>query len=367
MNDQRGLASSTGRSLRLLVIADAKIPVPPEGYGGAERIVALLCQGLAAHGHHVTLMAAKGSRDYGRLVTYSWAGRKPYPYRVFCKLDFFTRSLLLSRRIDAAISFARVDYLLPLLRLGVPIVCNFQNPIQRQEVDFLERHARGPLRLVSISDAQRAGFSGDRWRTIHNAVDTTRLRFAPSPDGEPYLAFLGRLTANKGVDDAIRVARATGRRLKIAGNVSDEPGGREFFERKVRPELDDRISWMGEVDDDRKSAFLGGAEALLVPIRWDEPFGIVVPEALACGTPVIATARGSMPELIAHGVNGYLVPTTFEMAAGVERLHLISRASCRADADTRFSAVRMVEDYLTEIYGLLNADAIPTRPYPQRA
>ena len=143
MNDQPGPASSTGRSLRLLVIADAKIPTPPQGYGGAERIVALLCQGLVADGHHVTLLAAKGSRDYGRLVTYSWAGGKPYPYRVFCKLDFFAKSLLLSRRIDAAISFARADYLLPLLRLGMPIVCNFQNPIHPKEVDFLERHARG--------------------------------------------------------------------------------------------------------------------------------------------------------------------------------------------------------------------------------
>jgi glycosyltransferase involved in cell wall biosynthesis len=343
------------KEVRVLVIADARIPVPPKRYGGTERIVALLCDGLAARGHQVTLMAAKGSRNYGRLITYSWAGRKPYPYRAWCKLRFQALSLAAARNADVVINFGRVNYLWGVLQTTKPLICQFQNPIQHSAIDFLLSRRTEALLLVSASDQQRAHVAGTGfWRTIYNAVDTDRLAFAPRPD-PGYLAFLGRLTANKGAHVAIEVARRLGRPLRIAGNVSDEARGRHFFETRVRPQLGDGIEWIGVVDDEAKVPFLQNAAALLVPIQWHEPFGLVVAEALACGTPVLAMHRGSMPELIRHGVTGFLCRSTDEMVDAVGRLGEIDRRACREDCERRFSADRMVEDYVAAARDLLAA------------
>ena len=335
------------------MIADSKITVPPKGYGGAERIISYLCTGLTGRGHHLTLMAASGSTNYGRLVTYPWAGRRPYPWRVYCKLHFFARALLEARqRHDVVVAFGRGDYLLPLLHADFPFVYNFQNPIDAGQVRGLQRHARSRIALVSVSNAQRSGFDGPIWRTIYNAADTDRLKYCCAPQGG-YLSFLGRLTANKGVDTAIRVAQRTGLTLKIAGNVSDEAGGRGFFESQVRPHLIRGIEWIGEIGDNEKSIFLGQATALLAPIRWEDPCPIVVAEALACGTPVIAFKRGAMSELIRDGVNGFLVSTEQEMADAVANLPSISRRACRDDAEARFSVDAMVDRYLQVISSVL--------------
>ncbi len=342
------------KKLRILVIADSKLPVPPEGYGGAERIIALLCQGLASRGHQVSLMGATGSRNYGRLITYPWAGQKTYAWRAFARAAFSLRAVVeIVRGHDVVLSNARTDYLTPLLRCGLPMVYNFQNPIGADQVAMLKRHARGPLRLVSISDAQRGDFIGPEWRTIYNAVDVDRLSFSPT-GANGYLAFLGRLTANKGVDTAIRVAQRTGLPLRIAGNVTDEADGRVFFEREIAPHLGPDISYVGEIGDREKADFLGDARALLVPIRWDEPFGIVVPEALACGTPVIAAPRGSMPELIRDGVNGFLAGDEDAAVVAVGRVGELDRIACRADAEARFSAEGMTEHYTQTLHDLLS-------------
>jgi glycosyltransferase involved in cell wall biosynthesis len=341
--------------LRILVIADARIPVPPERYGGTERIVALLCDGLAARGHRVTLMAAKGSRDYGRLITHPWAGRKPYPYRAWCKLRFQALSLWVTRNADVVINFGRVDYLESLLRTSRPLICRFGNPIEQSMIDFLLARRKEALLLASVSDHQRAHLAGaGSWRTIYNAVDTDRLAFAPRPD-PGYLAFLGRLTANKGAHVAIEVARRLSRPLRIAGNVSDEAGGRQFFETHVRPQLGHEIQWIGAVDDDAKVPFLQNAAALLVPIQWDDPCPNIIPEALACGTPVLAMRRGSMPELIRHGVTGFLCRSTDEMVDAVGHVGALNRRACREECERRLSADRMVEDYVAAARDLLAA------------
>lgn len=339
--------------LRVLVIADAKIPVPPDGYGGTERMVALLCEGLAARGHQVTLMAAKGSRSYGRLITHPWAGRKPYPYRAWCKIRFQALSMWAARNADVVINFGRVDYLWALLKTRKPLLCRFGNPIEKRATGFLLERHRDRLLLLSISNHQRKHLSNvQNWRTIYNAVHLDRLSFSDRADGG-YLAFLGRLTANKGVHIAIGVAQAAGEPLKIAGNVSDEPGGRAFFEAHVSPHLSRSIQWIGTVDDRAKASFLGRARALLVPIRWDEPFGLVVAEALACGTPVIAMHRASMPELIRHGVTGFLCRSTDEMVEAVGRIGEIDRRACREECKRRFSMDRMVDEYIAAACELL--------------
>jgi glycosyltransferase involved in cell wall biosynthesis len=340
------------QALRILVIADSKVIVPPRGYGGAERIISYLCKGLAERGHQMTLMAAAGSENYGRLITYRWSGKKSFVERCYIKLNYFALSIReLFQRHDAVIACCRTDYLTPFLYAGIPLLYRFDNPINHKDVHHLTRQSRGPLSLVSVSNNQRNGIATDHLHTIYNSVDLETLNYSQARGR--YLAFLGRLTSNKGVDTAIRVARRTGLPLKIAGNVSDEPGGHEFFRREVLPHLSGNIEWIGEIDDCAKSDFLGNAMALLVPIRWEEPFGIVVPEALACGTPVIAIARGSMPELIQHGVNGFLVANEDEMAEAVRQIRQIDRRACRRSAEQRFACEGMIEEHLAIIHALI--------------
>lgn len=335
--------------LRILVVADSKIPIPPKGYGGAERILALLCSGLAEQGHRVTLMASKGSENYGRLIVYPWAGRHSLFWRAYCKANFSARSFYaLTLDHDLIVAACRIDYLSALLSSSLPMIYVFHNPIVLEQVRQLEAMAKGSLRLVSVSDSQRRALPGPNWTTIYNAVNTERLVFSERPSGS-YLAFLGRLAPSKGVDTAIRVARRLGVPLKIAGNIPDEEGARDYFEREVRAHLGEMIHWVGEIDDNQKVPFLGQARGLLMPIQWDEPFGIVVAEALACGTPVIANNRGAMQELIRHGQTGYLAETEDAMVEFVRRVHLIDRRTCRADAESRFSKERLVSDYLKEI------------------
>lgn len=340
--------------LRILVIASARIPVPPHGYGGAERVLAQLCEGLAHRGHHVTLMAAKGSKDYGRLITYPWGGRGPFAWRAYSKLNFMARSAReLMRGHDVVLAGCRVDYLAPFLLNGIPIAYRFGNPILEDEVRFLQTRARGPLTLISVSDHQRLNFSGN-WQTIHNGTDLERFPASSHSAGE-YLAFLGRLTANKGAHIAIRVAQNAGIPIRMAANISDEPGGRAFFEAHIRPQLSERVQWIGEIGDKDKATFLGGASALLAPIQWDEPCANIVSESLACGTPVITTRRGSMPELIVNSRNGFLVDDEDQMVSAVRRIPELSRRACREDAELRMSSSTMVERYLRVLQAMVNS------------
>lgn len=339
--------------LRILVVASARLTVPPTGYGGAERVLAQLCDGFSRRGHKITLMGAKRSTNYGRLVTYPWAGQGPIAWRAFCKFNFITRSMReIFARHDVVLAGCRVDYLLPFLRWGTPIVYRFGNPILLDEVRFLREKSRGPLALISVSDHQRAQYSGP-WKTIHNGVDVDR-HSTSGASRRDYIAFLGRLTANKGIDVAIRAAQRAGKRLKIAGNIPDERGGRNFFEEQIKPHLGDNIEWIGEIGDTQKVAFLNAAEALLAPIQWDEPCANVVPEALACGTPVITTTRGSMPELIRNGINGFLVDDEEDMVRMLHRISELSHRACRDDAEARFSSDIMVENYLGVLRSLVN-------------
>lgn len=343
------------RPLRVCVIADAVAPVPPRGYGGTERIVALLCEGLARRGHRVALMAAEGSRrDWGRLVVHVRADNRSWLSRAYRKLLFQPLSLWAAAGADVIHNFGRVDYLTGLLATSTPMAATFQNPLVPEDIAWLVRRRPAGLILTAISDRQRAGLDrAGRWRTVYNAADPERFPFRADPDRPAYLAFLGRLTANKGVDTAVRVARAAGMPLRIAGNIPDEPGAAELFEREVRPHLGAGVEWVGELDDAAKKPFLAGAAALLFPIRWEEPFGIVMAEALACGTPVVALRRGAVPEVVDHGVTGFVCDDEAGLTAAVGRLGGLDRAACRRAAETRFSADAMVEGYLSVYRELL--------------
>jgi glycosyltransferase involved in cell wall biosynthesis len=328
------------KKLKILVIADPHIPIPPTLYGGAERIAHLLAQEFVRQGHHVNLIAGPDSQVYNGQLFIHHAPTLNYFSRAHRKIWFQLLSAYAARNADIVVNFGRVDYLELLLRTRTPVLHCFQNPIAQYEIDYLEKYSRAQLHFYGISEHQIsiAGLPNKILATsvIHNAVDTDYFQF--SPTHQSYLVFLGRLTQNKGVDTAINVARRSGLPLIIAGNVSKELGGENFFESVVKPAIDNKqIRYIGPVNDVQKQELLGNALALLFPIRWDEPFGIVMVEALACGTPVIATRRASTPEVIQNKVTGFLCDNEDQMVEAVHQVHTIDRAECRRDAEQRFS------------------------------
>ena len=339
--------------MRVTVIADPLIPVPPLRYGGSERIVAALCRGLVARGHQVRLVAGPGSRNYGDLIVHPPAGPS-LASRAYRKALFQLLSLWAARDADVVHSYGRLDYLQSLVATEIPLMVSFMNPVTPIDLTFFERRARR-VYLVSASDNHRKDAGRpDLWRTVYPAIEIEKIPFFARPtDG--YLAFLGRLTANKGAKEAIAVARRTGLPLKIAGNISKEPGGAEYFEKEVRPHLHANIEWIGEITDAQKPALLGGARALLFPIQWEEPFGISLAEAFAAGTPVIATRRGATTEQITHGRTGFICDTVDDMVEATRHIDDLDRAACRQVCEQRFSAQAMTEHYLRLYQELIDA------------
>jgi glycosyltransferase involved in cell wall biosynthesis len=310
---------------------------------------------LVRRGHEVTLFASGDSRTTARLV--------PVVERA-TRLDAATHDLLGSEFIrelglvfshasDFDVIHCHVDYLaFPFHDLTpTPTVHTIHGRLDLPHLLPVYRQFR-TVPLVSISDAQRAPLDqlGVRWAgTVYHGLPVERYAFAPEDQG--YLAFLGRLAPEKQPELAIEIARRVGLPLKIAAKV--DAVDQEYFDQVVAPLLDDPlVEFLGEIGDDQKSAFLGGAKALLFPIDWPEPFGLVMIEAMACGTPVVARPCGSVPEVIDHGRTGFLASTLVELTEAVKRLDEIDRAECRRQFELRFSAGRMAQDY-ERIYGRL--------------
>jgi len=295
-------------------------------------------------------MAGAGSFNYGGGLIMHCAPGVTRVSRIHRKLRFQWLLWRASRNVDVIVNFGRIDYLHIAFFRRRPLVFWFQNPVSQGEVDFLNRYRQQRRCAVFISKHQCQNLSNvGRCVIAPNAVDTDFFSYSAIAADPPYAVFLGRMTANKGVHVAIASARAANIRLRIAGNISNEPGGRAYFEKHVRPALCAECEWMGEVDDQQKRVLLQGAVALLFPIQWDEPFGIVMIESLACGTPVIAFRRASTPEVIEHGRNGFLCEDVSGMTQALHHVSRLSRLDCRVSAETGFSAGRLLENALAAI------------------
>ena len=339
--------------LRIAITADPYLPVPPKLYGGIERVVDFLVRGLAARGHEMTLFAHPESSTAGTLVPYGWPPHVG-PRARLAELVQAGGGLWRRRRdLDLIHSFGRLAALLPVLPLrSLPKIQSYQRErVPWRGIARAVRLAGPSIRFTGCSDsvwrerAQR-GPLGGTWRTIPNGVELAAYDFSPRVAPDAPLVFLGRLEAIKGAHHAIAIARAARRRLVVAGNRVDHAEGGSYFLREIAPHLDGaRVTWIGPVDDTQKNTLLGSAGALLMPIEWEEPFGIVMAEALACGTPVIGFARGSVPEVIRDGVNGFLCRDVEEAAAAVGRLGRIDRAAARADCEARFGDRAIVDAY----------------------
>lgn len=338
--------------MRIALTADPELPAPPTHYGGIERIVDMLARGLEARGHEVTLFAHPESRSAGRLV--AWPGRSSRS-RLDTARNAATLALHVARGdFDLVHSFSRIAYLLPILPLRLPKLMTYQRDISRRSVTLGHRLSRGTLEFSAISRFMTAGVADvGSWHLVFNGVPISAYAFAAEPPPQAPLVFLGRIEEIKGPHLAIEAARRAGLPLVIAGNVPDAHRG--WFEQHVAPHIDgDRVRYVGPVDDAQKNALLGSARAFLMPILWEEPFGIVMAEAMACGTPVIGLKRGAVPEVVAHGETGFVVDTLDELAAAIGKLDAIDRRAVRARAERLFSDEAVVGGYL-EVYAKMLA------------
>lgn len=252
-------------------------------------------------------------------------------------------------RPDVVHSFSRLLWLLPLLPSSVPRIMSYQRAPTGRTVAWSHRLHGHRLKFTGCSEHIAAAGRGSRgeWNAIPNFIDPDRFSFVPKVPEDAPLVFLSRIERIKGTHTAIAIAMASKRRLIIAGNRVDSLEGKRYWQQEIGPLLEPgKIDYIGPVDDAQKNALLGGAAAMVVPIEWDEPFGIVFAEALACGTPIISSPRGSALEIVRPGTNGFLVGSVDEGAKAVDRISALNRAQCRADVEARFSVSVVAQQYL---------------------
>jgi glycosyltransferase involved in cell wall biosynthesis len=345
MSDDSGRSNRgfpTQRSLRVAITADPELPVPPALYGGIERIVDMLVRGLLDRGHEVTLFAHPQSNVPARLAPYP--GSRSRSWTDLAQNTWHVSSLLLRGRYDLVHSFGRLAYLMPLLPLKLPKIMSYQRAISSRNVAWASRLARGSLHITSCSRHMLVTANYPCGHVIYNAASAQLYTFCPSVAPDAPLVFLGRIEPVKGAHIAIEVARRSSRSLIIAGNVPDS--ARKYFDEEVSPHVDGTsVQYIGPVNDAEKNDLLGAAAGFLMPILWDEPFGIVMAEALACGTPVIGLRRGSVPEVVQDGATGFVCDSIEDMVGAVPNLRSLDRRACRADMERRFSDTAMITAY----------------------
>jgi glycosyltransferase involved in cell wall biosynthesis len=346
--------------MKIAQVAPLVESVPPQGYGGTERVVSYLTERLVQLGHDVTLFASADSRTSARLIPCA-----PRALRLDEAVqDHIPHTLIMLEHVrQLAAEFDLLHFHVDLLHFPL-----FRH-LSRRTVTTLHGRLDLPdlqpffreffdLPLVSISMAQRAPMPPVAWAgNVPHGIPADLVRYEPSPSGD-YLAFLGRISPEKRVDRAIEIARRSGMPLKVAAKI--DRVDREYHEQLGDILEDPLVTFLGEVGEEDKGAFLGNARALLFPIDWPEPFGLVLIEAMACGTPVIAYSCGSVPEIVEDGVTGYIVDGVEAGAQAVEAAGRLDRARIRERFEQRYTVERMAEEYLAIYRGLIE-DASGTR------
>jgi glycosyltransferase involved in cell wall biosynthesis len=348
-------AACPGQQMRIAQVAPLYESVPPKLYGGTERVVSSLTEALVAQGHDVTLYASGDSVTSACLVAMCPESLRLAPHST----DHLAHHILMldqvfSEKHNFDIIHFHIDYLHYLLsrRYGLTHVTTLHGRLDIPDLQPLYRNFYD-MPVVSISDAQRAPLPWVNWQgTVYHglALDS----FVPYRTQGKYLAFLGRISPEKGLDRAIEIAEAAGMPLKIAAKV--DRVDREYFESVIKPLLNHPlIDFIGEIGHAEKNDFLGNAYALVFPINWPEPFGLVMIEAMGCGTPVIAYPRGSVPEVMEDGVTGFVVSDVEAAVKALARVPQLNRLAIRERFEQRFSAARMAQDYVA-VYERLSGE-----------
>jgi len=329
---------------------DPGIPVPPEYYGGIERIVYLLAETYQQMGHKVTLLAGPGSYCSGHTITFGINKHNRSKYQRIKELLLVWACLSKNhKQFDLIHNFGRLAYLLPVLNKPLTKIMSYQRQVSKRGIKLTTALPNKKLLFTGCSNyCASTGNVAGNWKTVYNAINFSAYQLNQDIEKDAPLMFLGRLDKIKGAHTAIRVAKTTHHKLILAGNIPHTADGQEYFKKEIEPLIDgDQIKYDGELNDTQKNIYLSRAKALLFPIEWDEPFGIVMIEAMACGTPVIGFRRGAVPEVVEPGKTGFIVQDEAQMTAAINNIPAISRKACRDEACMRFDIKVIAVDYLS--------------------
>lgn len=331
---------------------DPGVPVPPKGYGGHERLVYMFADAYVKMGHEVTLLVGEGSVfSQGKVITF---GPEGYPKKktegIRDIINGWKKIFTLRKQFDLIHNFGRLAYLVPVLHLPVKKIMTYGREIGIRNIKMITALRNKNLVFTGCSNnlIQRANPPG-KWITVYNAINFDHYKINETIKPNAPLMFLGRIEKVKGCHIAIEVAKKTNSRLIIAGNISNLPEERKYYNEQIAPHIDGvQIIYAGEADDVKKNFYLGQAKALLFPIDWNEPFGMVMVEAMACGTPVVAFNKGSVNEVVDEGITGFKVNTDGEMADAIQnKLFSVDRKKCRFVAEQRFNVPVIARQYLS--------------------
>lgn len=329
---------------------DPGIPVPPVYYGGIERIVYLLANEYHALGHQVTLLAGPGSHCAGETITFGDNSPARPKSAIYMEILHVWKYLLRNKnKFDLIHNFGRLIYLAPVINDPVKKIMSYQRQVTSRGIKIITGLPNRNLFFTACSEyCVATGNVSGNWRAIFNTIDFSVYNLNANINNDAPLIFLGRLDRIKGAHTAIAAAKATNNKLIIAGNIPTTADNLAYFKTELEPQFDgNQIKYIGAIDDNQKNEYLGQAKALLFPIEWNEPFGIVMIEAMACGTPVIGFKRGAVPEVIDEGLTGYIVNNPEEMIRAIKKLENIPRHTCRDAAFKRFNIQKIAEEYLS--------------------
>jgi glycosyltransferase involved in cell wall biosynthesis len=332
--------------MKIAVIAPCWFPVPPTGYGGIEWVVSLLADGLVDSGHEVTLFASGDSHTIANLAAIHPVAPSEWIGRSFWELRHVLHCYERAGDFDVVNDHSGPFAAALGAAIDTPVVHTVHGPLVGEPGELYDQVTRvaPETGLISLSMNQRRPRPGFNWiANCPNALDLSVYPFRPQRGD--YLLFLGRMSPDKGAHRAVAVAMEAGLPLKIAGKMR-EPKEREYWEQFVEPHLGDGIEWLGEVSHGEKVELLQRARATLFPIEWEEPFGLVMIESMACGTPVIATNRGAVGEVVEHGRSGIIVEDYRIMGSALEEADRLDSRELRRFVEDRFSPLRMVRDYV---------------------
>lgn len=336
-----------GWTVRIAQVAPLYLAVPPKGYGGTERVIAELTNALVERGHEVTLFASGDSRTRAHLMPFvpHAQGFKPETDPIETHLALLTEVYRRAEAGEFDVIHSHLEQLtLPFVRrVSTPSVLTLHGRLDRPALVRLLL-ASPEAHLVSISDSQREPAPDANWAaTVYHGVDVQSFPFSAALGS--YLAFVGRIAPEKRPDRAIAIAKQANVPLKIAAKI--DPKDRAYFKQVVQPLLNDPlIEFLGPLNERHKRELMRGACALILPIDWPEPFGMVFIEALACGTPVLTCPSGSAPEVVEDGVTGYVRASDDELVEAVHRVGALDRTTCRQQAEERFDTAHMAENYI---------------------
>lgn len=335
--------------MRILLIMDPGIAVPPPNYGGHERLVYMFAEEYIKLGHEVTLLAGPNSVISGKVYTFGVNNLQRSKWQKTNELLFVWKFLYQKRKqFDLIHNFGRLAYLIPILNSSVKKIMTYGRPVAQAGIKKITAMANQHLIFTACSNyCVGTGNVAGRWETVYNAIDFSKYQLQENVEDNAPLMFLGRLDKIKGLHTAIQVAKATNNKLLIGGNIPDTADNYQYYKETLEPQFDGKqIIYLGALNDEQKNHYLGKAKALLFPIEWDEPFGMVMIEAMACGTPVIGFKRGSVPEVIADGKNGFIAKTKEDMINAIQKITDVNRSTCRAVAYSKFDVSIIAKDYL---------------------